>query len=1038
MNLAIVHLTDLHIRSSNDIVLTRAQTIAAAIKPRVVQADAIIVAVTGDLSFSGRESELLDASGFLDDLQSNLAAEITANICVAIIPGNHDCDFSVTGDLRRLLLRGVQQEDDVSPDTLDLLVKPLSQFFEIRNEFFQPTRDISSLAWSYEVKIDQTTILVTCLNTAWCSSLDEEQGKLFFPVSKLSPEPTDHQDLVIVMLHHPTPWMEARNGRTLRDYLEATADLVLTGHDHVPDQRFVTKPTGQSVQYIEGVALQDSDSSHTGFNLMSIDISAKRQKLWTFFWDPSDQLYRPRDDNPFETDLQVNRARKKNEFIVTDKFQDFLDDLGLQVTHPAAGVLTRSQVFKYPQLRRIRFRQRKYDEIIGSERLVSELSEQRLVLITGEEESGKTTLAKQLFEDLLQIDIVPIFMGSTRSQHRDFRSPSAVDNLIRDAVCQQYGSEAAERYAQLDRDQRAIIIDDYDKAAIPPDSIPIILGHLTGNFGRLYLLSDAMSQELRRLEVGELTHLENRKETAHYSILPFGFQRRNSMVEQWIALNPDLAENVSELVRQTELRNRMLDTVIGKNLVPAFPVYILGVLQASDSGDAVDLRASVNAHYYELFIKSALAVGADSIEYSIKTSFLAFLAYRMLKDNDIRMSPSQCKHAYREFREEYALTISYDALLSALRKSRLLIEVDGYVEFKYQYCFYYFAALYLTNNLSSEPIQRDIKKIADDIYEEQNANIFLFLAHLSEDSFILDQMLRCADGMFTDQPMATLKDDVSFLQEKGEELFGPKFWDVGDIRDLRETVMERRDEILDTDDRAELGMDRSDDYAATQEHIRKLGAAFKTLQILGQVLKNFPAAIRAERKEQIARAAYGAALRALSNILTFIERNQGAIVLEFMQRHLEEGDVSSYMEAFQHAKSSVSGLTRLAGLGAVIRIASALGGPSESSPSPSVRKVAEAIGSPVTSLTVFGMELDYTRHLPQQVIKNLHRELKDHRVAVSILQFVVVRHMHLFDVPYKDKEKACAELGIEYKRLQLRSADPRRKLIGPGRKKDTQ
>ena len=93
MNLAIVHLTDLHIRSSNDIVLTRAQTIAAAIKPRVVQADAIIVAVTGDLSFSGRESELLDASGFLDDLQSNLAAEITANICVAIIPGNHDCDF---------------------------------------------------------------------------------------------------------------------------------------------------------------------------------------------------------------------------------------------------------------------------------------------------------------------------------------------------------------------------------------------------------------------------------------------------------------------------------------------------------------------------------------------------------------------------------------------------------------------------------------------------------------------------------------------------------------------------------------------------------------------------------------------------------------------------------------------------------------------------------------------------------------------------------------------------------------------------------
>ena len=406
----------------------------------------------------------------------------------------------------------------------------------------------------------------------------------------------------------------------------------------------------------------------------------------------------------------------------------------------------------------------------------------------------------------------------------------------------------------------------------------------------------------------------------------------------------------------------------------------------------------------------------------------------MLDRDDARMPLAQCVDIFREFREEYALTITYDAVMSALRKSRLLVEYGDEVEFKYEYCFYYFVASYLTKNLERGAIRRKIKALADNIYEEENANIFLFLAHLSEDSFILDEMLRCAQGMFDDLPMATLEEDVAYLGEDAEDLLGPKFWDVGDIRGLRDRLMESRDERHAEGD-AGSGLDRPDDYAATQEHIKKLGAAFKTLQILGQVLKNFPASIRAERKEQIAKAAYGVALRALADILGFLERNQSEIVLAFMQQHLEEGEVSGYVEAFERAKSSVAGLTRLAGFGAVIRIVTSLGGASEQSPSRSVRTVADGIGSSVARLTVFGMELDYSRKLPQQGIKKLHQLLKSHRVACSILQFLVVRHMHLFEVSYKEREQACAELGIEYRRLKLRAADPRRKLIGSGQKK---
>ena len=1030
MNLAIVHLTDLHLEASTDRVMMRGPAIAAAITPRMTQAEIIVLAITGDLSMSGQESQLLDASSLLDEVRSILATTATPNICVAIIPGNHDCDFRVEGDLRPALLRGIEPHQSIPDEILHPVVEPLRSFFEIRDELFSPTQSASPLTWSYEAKTEDVSILVRCFNTAWCSTLNEAQGKLYFPVDRLPDESTKRHDLVIALLHHPTHWLDATNRRVLRNHLENTADLVLTGHEHVHDQRFVSKPTGQSIQYIEGIALHDNVDSQTGFNLINIDTAEKRQQVWTFIWNPDDNRYVPEDEDPPQTDLQVNRARKRNEFEVTEHFRAFLDDLGLEVNHPTAGPLTRQQAFSYPQLRRIRLKKQRGDELVGAESLVNHLEDRRLLLITGDEESGKTTLAKALFDDLLSSGVVPVYIRAGRRQERRLRSPDLIDAIIGSAVTEQYGRASAERYRQLDPDQRALIIDDYDKAIIPHHATDDVLTYLTSSFGRVYLLADAMAQQLRRIQNQSMGPLEERRDAAHFRIQPFGYQRRNSMVEQWMLLNDELANDPRELVRQTEYRNRVLDTVIGKNLVPAYPVYILGVLQASESGGAVNLQASVNAHYYELFIKNALALTSDTIEYSVKTSFLAFLAFDMLENESTCVSEERFQALYQDFRDEYDLPIGHEQLVGMLKRSRLLVAFGEHLEFKYEYCFYYFSALYLTKNLGDEGIRGRIRQLADSIYEERNANIFLFLTHLSEDTFILDEMLRCARGMFADRAMATLEGDIAFLGDGAETLLGSEFWDAGDIGELRRIALARRDEKTGRQDGWKEGDDGAKEYVAVQRHIERLGAAFKTLQILGQVLKNFPGSIRAPRKMEIAHAAYGVALRALSDMLSLLDNSQTRIVIDFMEHHLDVGDAAGYTEAFQMAKGSLAGLTRLVAFGAVSRIVAALGGTGMASPSPSVKKVAEEIRSPISKLTVFGMELDYAKRFPLVGLKGVHGELTRNTVAVSVLQYLVVRHMHLFSTPYDLRQKACAELGIQYKRLRIASADPRRKLLG--------
>ena len=68
MKLAVIHLTDLHIQSPHDSILTRASTLAAAIYPRIPDADHILLAITGDISYSGQEDQLIAGFEFLLDL----------------------------------------------------------------------------------------------------------------------------------------------------------------------------------------------------------------------------------------------------------------------------------------------------------------------------------------------------------------------------------------------------------------------------------------------------------------------------------------------------------------------------------------------------------------------------------------------------------------------------------------------------------------------------------------------------------------------------------------------------------------------------------------------------------------------------------------------------------------------------------------------------------------------------------------------------------------------------------------------------------
>ena len=78
---------------------------------------------------------------------------------------------------------------------------------------------------------------------------------------------------------------------------------------------------------------------------------------------------------------------------------------------------------------------------------------------------------------------------------------------------------------------------------------------------------------------------------------------------------------------------------------------------------------------------------------------------------------------------------------------------------------------------------------------------------------------------------------------------------------------------------------------------------------------------------------------------------------------------------------------------------------------------------------MFGIQLDYGEGFPKQGLKRMDNALKDNPIAHGVLQYLTIRHMHLFVMEYEERQSACGILGISYKDMRVRALDPRRKLI---------
>jgi predicted MPP superfamily phosphohydrolase len=1018
----IVHLSDIHFREpmGQNHILSRAAKIAAAATSTIPSVGSCFVVVSGDIAFSGKTTEYEIAARFLGELRDHIQRRLSDCVCrFVLVPGNHDCDFSETGSLRDIVVSKTEPEQlDESLYPIGTAVQRNYETFvaQLRTELDADIAEPPGSSGVYRAEtydLSERSIRFRLINSAWMSSKKEVQGTLLYPVNLLRSDEDVGQsaDLVVTVLHHPYNWFEAKTGRSLRDEIEASSDIVLTGHEHEGDHYRKSDYAEQTVEYLEGAILQDPNHpERSSFNTVGIDLEQRKQRVQVWSWNRKDERYDSKEDTDW-IELQRNLYRLREEYRLTDYFDRWLKDPGVRFTHPEVEEISLEDLFVYPDLRQSNLPgdDEPSSAFVRGEVPVFILQHQH-ILVVGPERCGKTSLAKTIFQDFRGRDLVPVLISG--EELRSY-SESSVMSTVQRKFEEQYASPGLEAFRQLESEEKVIIVDDIDRAPVNLRGRDKIIDTLKGICGVVVLLGDErlrlddmITPEAEKLAMWSFTQCE---------ILPFGHLRRADLIEKWYFLGRRYTHESSELSRLAIQAERVVSLLLGQDFIPSHPIFILMILQQMEAGVPLNTAGTSGSYgyLYEALLTEALA-HASGLEPDLDTqyAYLSGFAYALFSQQTDSLSTDEASDWHQRHCERHSLRLDFSRFLSAFCEAGVLCETEGRISFRYPYIYYYFVARYFRDRIQDDSIRDHIGELSMRLHHRKSANILLFLSYLSRDPYILSAVLRASRRLFSGYPDCDLDEDAKLFVDLASDI--PELvLDASRPEDRRRKLLAERDDLERTQPGQESSESLGDSAVDLDEDLTEVGqinTAFKTIQILGQILRNFAGSLEREQKLELARECYSLGLRMLKFVFGTLESGKEDIVMH-LARFLKERYPTWPVERLADRVSRFL-FNQMVWITFVI-----------------VKQVSDSVGLERLSMTFdellgesdtisyrfidVSVRLDYYRRFPETEVFQLDKDTRRSPFAAHLLRRLVWHYFYIYDTVRTVRESVCARLEIK-------------------------
>jgi predicted MPP superfamily phosphohydrolase len=930
MRIALLQLSDIHFGSASNPVADRAVRIKDAIHGKVLGADACFIAVSGDVANTGDPEEYSTARAFFSELRSALLLSGFPRVDFVAIPGNHDCNLRKQNETRTFLLDAL---DNYLAKPVDLNGSNFAALIKVQNDFFKFEAELCGhdvlaaeerLHYQRIFTVDGKTFVFHCFNTAWLSRKNEVAAKLFLPPEVLLDATAPDAVLSVALFHHPYNWLNPDNFRALKLYVEHQSDIVLTGHEHVGSQSRRILGSGEELQYFEAPALYDSESSSSGFQMALFDLDEKQQAIATFQWNGD----RYAETGSRDWTIKRNPARPTDAFENTAEFFSELRSIGTGFRHPRRtpphSTLSLRDLFVYPDLR-----QRDLDKLIAEDKKPGSIAGEQIseyilsnekVVIYGGDDSGKSSLAKILYEDFQNKGFVPLLIRGEQLMGR--QKESAIPDFLRHSAAVQYGANAAERFMQHDPAKCLLIVDDFHFARLTTTVQKKVMLRLRDKFRFIIIFAS----DLFRLQ--ELARSADDSAFVDFSraeIKEFGKFHRARLIEKWHYLGREDTAEPEEVAKLVLWTDKTIATLLGKNVLPHYPVIILTLLQLLEAGDTNNTANGSYGYLYEVLIKTALATSdRGTKDVDLKVTYMSGLAYFMFKRNQATLTESEFREAHQLYCSRYDMVRDFSQMESALLKSEMLVESHGSYRFKYPYIWYYSLAKYLQENAGT--LRPDLNEIADHIYSDLNANTLIFYVYLTKDAELIRRLIDSAKQIYDEHDPCNLESHVGFINKMITQTPPPLQLGSTDLRFNRDSANRNQDAAAEIQKEREHSEGSAGDYKYNRklDDIVKINIAFKTLQILGQVLRNFPGSLEGDLKLDITRESYLLGLRTVRALLSLAENNLDSMRVYIADLIAERTGIAD-QELANKTESAIIWLAGAAAFGTVKRVSYAVG-----------------------------------------------------------------------------------------------------------------
>lgn len=1014
----IVHISDIHIcEDTTSSQLKLAQLCTSIGNYRYYSSEIIIVA-TGDITQSGKSLEFENAYFFFQELKEDLIKKHRfQSIDFCFCPGNHDLDFSQELGVRDFLIEQYIKNNNIKDDNvINEITKTQNNFFSfLENLYDRKINGLDRVSW-YEIFNHQSKkIIIYSCNTSLTSQRREKQGELCL----VSPSYQKHspEDIIITITHHPEHWGKNHEYKQFRNKIRKHSDFLLTGHEH-EFSSFEVVSDDYSCTIIESGVFWAPYNHTSSFNIIYIQNNS---------YDVIELKYNEEIDSYIASrDIQLENLKEISSKKDTDLdtfFLNFLHDAGADFTHPRKEKIDINDIYIWPELR---VENSKNINIlkIDSQRLFETDNKNKVII--GTELSGKTSLSKKIFLQRIKEGKSPIYI--------DCKSYSSTGNHkldIKPQIIKIYGNEY-ERILSKSSKDRIIIFDNFDQLVKKRN---LDIGDLL-DFSKHFAHENIIltSKSLEELSLIDEAKFNSIGDFESYTILEFGPTKRYDLAKKWVSIGNN--SNSINIDQHFDSIEKDLQTAVGKKLIPSFPIFLLTLIQASESRSAPDLKGSAFGHYYQFLITNSLAkANIHQQQYDEYFHFCSILANEIFQTSSKEINEYDFSNLIKKYSDSY-IKISQYHRTNDLKKANILTEqVDekgATYRFKYPYLYYFFIGKYLSDNIHDEV--EKIKNLSKNLHISDNAQILLFLSHFNKDKLVYESIISEIKNCF--------EDFNEFNIDIGSTLINKLINDI-DYKQIELSINEdrdlRRDLRASEEEESLVNATQISVAPTTPESIEtisnpdqlnvseitnwssRVNKLFRSIEIMGQFIKNHYGSTKNETKNDIIKEVISSALRCLES---FIQKcNEEKISIPTLVERILEDELSNLSKEeksvrIRQASFNVIGMISYAFIN---KVASALASEFIIENLENVSKDNSNISYKVIDLA---QNFELPRKLSFEKVDFLTKNFEKNVFAINMVRTLAYRHLHLYKIDYKERQKISKSLNISIKSQRI-AADKR-------------